>query len=107
MKIIQTQNVVTISEILEIHYFNAQEFQSLALQALEMKPEFIEIDFSETHFIDRSGLGSLFWLYRLSCTRYDGVRLLIKNPSAVTFRLLDLAQIRQLFLIRSNDGRLL
>jgi anti-sigma B factor antagonist len=64
--------------------------------ALPDTPTLIEIDLSQTRFLDSSGLGALFALYR--STRQDkDVTLRLLNPTREIQQLLELTQMQQLF----------
>ena len=54
------------------------------------------IDLSGVDFMDSSGLGALFALYRVIDQR-DGVVLRLLNPLPEIQQLLELTQMRQLF----------
>ena len=56
----------------------------------------VEIDLSKTRFLDSSGLGALFSLYR-TVGESSGTTLRLVNPAPEVRQLLELTQMQQLF----------
>jgi anti-sigma B factor antagonist len=96
MKIENLGQCLTVSEIPELTAVNSASFRDEVRAALPGSPAVIEIDLSETRFVDSSGLGALFALYR--ATGQDGgVILRLLNPKPEIQQLLELTQMQQLF----------
>lgn len=96
MKIENDRGNIRISEIAELTAVNSGAFREEVRAALPETPALIEIDLSQTRFLDSSGLGALFALYR-STRQADGVTLRLLNPTREIQQLLELTQMQQLF----------
>ena len=87
---------LTISDIAELTAVNSGAFRDEVTAALGNSPAVIEIDLSKTRFLDSSGLGALFALYRTAGTS-SGLTLRLLNPTPEVRQLLELTQMQQLF----------
>lgn len=96
MKIETNGENVTVSEIPELTAVNSGQFRDRLGSALPRQARLIEIDLSQTSFVDSSGLGALFALYR-SAGNGHGATLRLVNPAPEIQQLLELTQMRQLF----------
>lgn len=96
MKIETQGNRLCVSDILELTAVNSANFREEVQWALEGSPSEIEINLSQTRFMDSSGLGALFALYRTTAKK-DGVVLRLLNPKPEILQLLELTQMQQLF----------
>ena len=96
MKIVTQGKSLNISEIEELTAVNAGNFRDEVQTALGGSPSVIEINLSQTRFMDSSGLGALFALYRATAQRKD-VALRLLNPTPEIQQLLELTQMQQLF----------
>ncbi len=96
MKIENLGTSLTISEIPELTAVNSASFRDQVSAVLPAELGVIEIDLSSTRFVDSSGLGALFALYRATAQR-NGVVLRIVNPRPEIRQLLELTQMQQLF----------
>ncbi len=96
MKIDNQGPYLSISEIPELTAVNSPDFNAEIRAVLPASPSVIEIDLSQTRFIDSSGLGALFALYRASL-KSKGVTLRLLNPRPEIEELLELTQMRQLY----------
>ena len=96
MKIENEGQELRISEIPELTAVNSGAFREEVRAALPEAPTLVEIDLSQTRFLDSSGLGALFALYR-SAQATKGVRLRLLNPTREVHQLLELTQMQQLF----------
>lgn len=85
-----------ISDIAELTAVNSGAFREDVNAALRESPTLIEIDLSKTRFLDSSGLGALFALYR-SVGESPGTTLRLLNPTPEINQLLELTQMQQLF----------
>jgi anti-sigma B factor antagonist len=95
MKIENDGQRMKISEIPELTAVNSGVFREEVRAALPGSPAVIEIDLSQTRFLDSSGLGALFALYR--STQGDGTTMRLLNPTREIQQLLELTQMQQLF----------
>lgn len=96
MKIENQGQCLSISEIQELTAQNSTLFRDEVQAALGGSPTLIEINLSQTRFMDSSGLGALFALYRATAQR-KGVVLRLLNPMPEIQQLLELTQMQQLF----------
>lgn len=96
MKIENDGQEMRISQIPELTAVNSGTFREEVNAALPEEPALIEIDLSQTRFLDSSGLGALFALYR-STRQGAGVTLRLLNPTREVQQLLELTQMQRLF----------
>jgi anti-sigma B factor antagonist len=96
MKIENNGECLSISDINELTAQNSATFRNEVQAALGGSPALIEINLSKTRFMDSSGLGALFALYRATAKR-PGVILRLLNPVPEIQQLLELTQMQQLF----------
>ena len=96
MKIANLDQCLTISGISELTAVNSANFRDEVRAGLLESPAIIEIDLSETRFVDSSGLGALFALYRTAGPS-GTVILRLLNPKPEIQQLLELTQMQQLF----------
>ena len=96
MKIQKQGTTLNVSEIPELSALNSGTFRHEVNSALPDSPTLVEIDLSDTQFIDSSGLGALFALYR-SAGESQGAKLHLLNPTPEVRQLLELTQMQQLF----------
>ena len=96
MKIENLGERLCVSEIPELTSVNSTRFRDDVCAVLSDSPPVIEIDLSQTRFVDSSGLGALFALYRATAQR-DGIVLRLLNPRVEIQQLLELTQMQQLF----------
>jgi anti-sigma B factor antagonist len=96
MKIEREGECLSVSEINELTAANSSNFRDEISSAMTGATVVIEIDLSKTQFMDSSGLGALFALYRATIKR-EGVILRLLNPIPEIEQLLELTQMQQLF----------
>ena len=97
MKIEKKGEVLRISELAELGAANANAFRDEARAALGEDQKYVEIDLSNTDFIDSCGLGALIALHKTACARKGTVRLV--NPRPSVQQVLELTRMHQLFQI--------
>jgi anti-sigma B factor antagonist len=97
MKIEHEGNNLRVSNIAELNAVNASQFRDEVRAAMPHAPESIEIDLSDTKFVDSSGLGALFALYKAANHTRDGVTLRLLNPRPPIQQLFELTQLHQLY----------
>lgn len=97
MKIEHDGNNLRVSDIAELNAVNASSFRDEVRAAMPATPSTIEIDLSQTRFVDSSGLGALFALYKSASHSNDGVTLRLLNPRPSIQQLFELTQLHQLF----------
>lgn len=97
MKIEHDGNSLRVSDIAELNAVNASQFRDEVRAAMPHTPDSIEIDLSQTKFVDSSGLGALFALYKAANHTRDGVTLRLLNPRPPIQQLFELTQLHQLY----------
>jgi anti-sigma B factor antagonist len=97
MKIEHEGKNLRVSDIAELNAVNASSFRDEVRAAMPSDPGMIEIDLSQTRFVDSSGLGALFALYKAANNNHDGVTLRLVNPRPSIQQLFELTQLHQLF----------
>src|SRR3984957_4374073 len=96
MKIESQEDRLIVSEIVELTAANSGSFRDEVRLALKPSTTVIEINLSQTRFMDSSGLGALFALYRATAQN-KGTVLRLLNPISEIQQLLELTQMQQLF----------
>jgi anti-sigma B factor antagonist len=100
MKIQIQGETLRISGVRELGASNSSEFRDQARAALTEDQKHIEIDLSETTFLDSCGLGTLIALHKTTGSRNGIVRLL--NPTPGVQQILELTRMHRLFEIVKN-----
>jgi anti-sigma B factor antagonist len=96
MKIETQGQCLSISEIPELTAANSAHFRDQVRASLSHEPAVVEINLAQTRFMDSSGLGALFALYR-AASQGKGMILRLLNPTPEIQQLLELTQMQQLF----------
>ena len=97
MKIEHDGQILSISEIPELSAVNSTSFREEVQAAMPSSLDTIEIDLSQTRFVDSCGLGALFSLYKSAGTGNGKVNLRLLNPTPSIQQLFELTQMHQLF----------
>jgi len=99
MKIQQQKNTLYLSELKELNAANSGSFRDEVRAVLPEGLQTIEIDLSQTVFLDSCGLGALVALYKTACSRSTSgpvtVRLL--NPVPHVQQIFELTRMHRLF----------
>lgn len=107
MKINRDANTLVVNGLKELDATNARSFQNAVSttwrDGLKGGLKHIEVDLSETVFLDSCGLGALAWLRRLVADSQGRVCLI--NPVPSTQQLLDLTRLYCLFdIVKRQDA---
>ncbi|EEF62630.1 anti-sigma-factor antagonist [Pedosphaera parvula Ellin514] len=89
-----------ITDIKELGAANSNDFRDKARAALTEAQRNIDIDLSQTMFLDSCGLGTLVSLHKTTCSRKGMMRLL--NPTPGVQQILELTRMHRLFEIVKN-----
>jgi anti-sigma B factor antagonist len=89
-----------VSDLKELGTANSNEFRDQARAALSPLQRNIEVDLSQTTFIDSCGLGALISLHKTACSRNGMVRLV--NPTPGVQQILELTRMHRIFEIVRN-----
>ena len=95
MKVQTRGQTLVISGLKELAAANAQSFRDQVRTALTDEQKNIEIDLSQTMFIDSCGLGALISLHKTVCARQGQVRLLYPTPPVR--QILELTRMHRIF----------
>jgi anti-sigma B factor antagonist len=79
---------------------NANAFRDWVRESFTASQKNIEIDLSETAFLDSCGLGALVELHKTACSRAGKLRLL--NPPPPVQQILELTRMNQIFEISKS-----
>lgn len=96
MKIKHDGHRLSISHIPELSAVNSTVFRDEVQAAIPPALQTLEIDLSQTTFVDSCGLGALFSLYK-NTGNGSGVKLRLLNPAPQIHQLLHLTQMHQFF----------
>jgi anti-sigma B factor antagonist len=95
MKVQNSGDTITITGLKELGAANSNAFRDQARAALSDNHKFIEIDLSQTMFLDSCGLGALISLHKTTCSRNGLVRLV--NPTPPVQQILELTRMHRIF----------
>lgn len=88
-------DTLRISNLRELVAANTDYFRSESQAALTNGQRNVEVDLSETVFVDSSGLGALVTLYKLASRRSGKVTLL--HPQPPVRQMLELTRLDRVF----------
>jgi len=86
---------LSVGGVKELSAANANAFRDQVRGSLADRLKNIEIDLSQTMFLDSCGLGALISLHKTACTRSGAVRLL--NPTPPVQQILELTRLHRVF----------
>ena len=95
MKIQIQGDTLHISDVRELGAANSNAFRDQARSAMTGTQKNIEIDLSQTSFVDSCGLGALIALHKTACSRRGLLRLL--NPTPPVQQILELTRMHRIF----------
>lgn len=98
MKIKANGETLSVSEVKELGAVNSNTVRDEVRAALVDGQKNIEIDLSETSFLDSCGLGALIALHKTACGRKGTLRLL--NPLPPVQQILELTRMHRIFEIK-------
>jgi anti-sigma B factor antagonist len=97
MKIHQRGETLSISGITELGAANSNAFRDEVRAALPLELTSIEIDLSQTSFVDSCGLGALIAVHKTACSRNGGVAIRLLNPTPPVQQIFELTRMHRLF----------
>jgi anti-sigma B factor antagonist len=95
MKVQAQGETLNISGVKELGAANSNNFRDEVRGALTELQKNIEIDLSQTTFVDSCGLGALISLHKTTCNRNGTVKLL--NPTPPVQQILELTRMHRIF----------
>lgn len=95
MKLQIQGDTLHITDVRELGAVNADALRDEARSAMTAAQKDIEIDLSQTAFLDSCGLGALIALHKTACLRRGMVRLL--NPAPTVQQVLELTHLHRIF----------
>jgi anti-sigma B factor antagonist len=97
MKIQHQANTLNVSDVLELGAANSGSFRDEVRAALPEKLDAIEIDLSQTRFLDSCGLGALISLHKGAVGHSGGITIRLLNPTPAVQQILELTRLHRLF----------
>ncbi len=97
MKLEMHGDTVCVSAIKQLSATNAVPFRDWVRSAFTDEHKNIEVDLSETTFLDSCGVGALVALHQTACKREGSLRLL--HPQPAVKQVLDLTRMDRIFTI--------
>ena len=88
-------DTLRISSVLQLGEANASAFRNWVGAAWEDGQKNIEVDLSQTTFVDSCGLGALVGLYKNAASRQGKLRLV--NPQTSVQQILELTRLDGIF----------
>ena len=95
MKVQANGETLSVSGIKELGAANSNTFRDHVKAEFREPQKNIEIDLSQTNFVDSCGLGALISLHKATCNRNGTVRLV--NPTAPVQQILELTRMHRIF----------
>ena len=96
MKITQDGDNLSISDVTDLCSANSESFRHEVCKSLPSAVKTIEVDMSQTRFVDSCGLGALIGVYK-AATRKGDVTLRLVNPSAPLQQMFELTRLHRIF----------
>lgn len=101
MKIKHDGHRMSVSHIPELSTANSTDFREQVQAAMPPTLHALDIDLSQTHFVDSSGLGALFSLYK-NTGHGGGLKLRLLNPAPDVQQLIELTRMHHFFEINHD-----
>jgi len=95
MKIQYQSKTLALSNLPELNATNSNAFRDDARAALKEGLTLIDVDLSQTRFVDSSGLGALIALHKTMSARGGSLRIL--NPAPNVLQILELTRLHRVF----------
>jgi anti-sigma B factor antagonist len=97
MKMVTVGDTVRVSSVLRLGESNAKDFRDWVMGQLPDGCRNIDVDLSQTTFIDSSGLGALVALHKAATARHGALSLI--NPQPSVQQILQLTRLDAVFQI--------
>jgi anti-sigma B factor antagonist len=99
MKLIQNGATLNVSELDELATPNSVAFQSAMREALPSEVDKVEIDLSQTSFVDCGGIGALVALRKCGRSRSASLAIRLINPTPSVRQIFNLTRMDRVFSI--------
>ncbi|HEY0456506.1 MAG TPA: STAS domain-containing protein [Verrucomicrobiae bacterium] len=97
MKISEQDSILNVSQIPELGAANSENFRNQVRAALAPSLKAIEVDLSDTSFLDSCGLGALISVYKLANSQPSPASFRVLNPQPPVLQILELTRLHRLF----------
>ena len=105
MKLVDKGDVLTVTDVKELGANNSDAFRDEVKAALPNGFKTVEIDLSQTNFIDSCGLGALIAIQKFATARNGSVAVRLLNPLPPVQQLFELTRLHRLFeIVRSETA---
>jgi anti-sigma B factor antagonist len=102
MKLLDKGDVLTVTEVKELGANNSDAFRDEVKAALPNGFKTVEIDLSQTNFIDSCGLGALIAIYKTVSSHNGSTSVRLLNPKPSVLQLFELTRLHRIFeIVRS------
>ena len=88
---------MTVSDVKELDAANSNAFRDQIRAALPAELKSIEIDLSQTGFVDSCGLGALIAVHKTACGLNGGVPIRLLNPTPAVQQIFELTRMHRIF----------
>src|SRR5688500_10463192 len=96
MTITQHGDSLNVSDVKDLCLVNSDTFRHEFCTSLPASVKTIEVDLSQTRFVDSCGLGALIGVYKTAARNGD-VTLRLVNPSAPLQQMFELTRLHRIF----------
>jgi anti-sigma B factor antagonist len=103
MKIHDNGEVLTVSNIKELAAGNSDSFREEVRAALPPQIKAIDIDLSDTDFVDSCGLGALISVYKLVNNSSGSIPVRLMNPAPSIQQIFELTRLHKIFEIVKTE----
>jgi anti-sigma B factor antagonist len=103
MKLLDKGDVLTVTDVKELGANNSDSFRDEVKAALPNGFKTVEIDLSQTSFIDSCGLGALIAIQKFATGRNGSVSVRLLNPLPAVQQLFELTRLHRMFEIVRRD----
>ncbi len=95
MKILSEKGTLVLSELTELNAANSPGLRDQARAAIQGEVMCLDVDLSQTRFIDSSGLGMLISLHKTMAARGGTLRVI--NPTPSVQQIMELTRLHRVF----------
>ena len=93
MKISVSGPILRVSEVTELNAVNAPSFRDQVRGAITPETKTVELDLSDTKFVDSSGLGALIAVQKTMAIHGGSVQIV--NPTSTVVQILELTRLHR------------